>query len=39
MPEYRPDEHRVESIDVVGSWLFAAAVVATLFVVVLPFGL
>ncbi len=36
MPDYRIDEHRVEVVDVVGSWLIAAVVVATLFVLIVP---
>ena len=39
MSDYRIDEHRLDDVDVVGSWLVAAFVVATLFVLVLPFGL
>lgn len=36
MSDYRIDEHRVEVVDVVGSWLIAAIVVASLFVLILP---
>lgn len=39
MSDYRIDEHRVEGVDVVGSWLLAAVVVAVLFVLILPIGL
>ncbi len=38
MSDYRIDEHRVDDVDVVGSWLVAAIVVATLFGLILPFG-
>ena len=38
MSDYRIDEHRVDNIDVVGSWLVAVIVVATLFVLILPFS-
>ncbi len=38
MSDYRIDEHRVDAIDVVGSWLVAAIVVGVLFVLILPFG-
>jgi hypothetical protein len=38
MSDYRLDEHRVDGVDVVGSWLLAAAVVAVLFVLIIPFG-
>jgi hypothetical protein len=36
MSDYRVDEHRVEVVDVVGSWLIAAIVVTGLFVLILP---
>lgn len=38
MSDYRVEEHRVNGVDVVGSWLLAAVVVAVLFVLVLPLG-
>ncbi len=38
MSDYRIDEHRVDDVDVVGSWVVAVVVVATLFVLILPFG-
>lgn len=38
MSDYRLDEHTVGSADVVGAWLLAVAVVAVLFVLILPFG-
>lgn len=36
MSDYRIDDHRINGVDVVGSWLVAAVVVVTLFVLVLP---
>lgn len=39
MSDYRVDEHRVNGVDVVGSWLLAAVLVAVLFVLILPLGL
>ncbi len=38
MSDYSVDDHRVNGVDVVGSWLIAAIVLATLFVLILPFG-
>ena len=38
MSDYRIDEHRVDDVDVAGSWLLAAVVVAVLFVLILPLG-
>jgi len=38
MSDYRIDEHRLDDVDVVGSWLVAIIVVATLLVLVLPLG-
>jgi hypothetical protein len=38
MSDYRIDEHRVDGVDVAGSWLLAAVVVAVLFVLILPLG-
>lgn len=38
MSDYRIDEHRVDNLDVVGSWIFAAFVVAILFALILPLG-
>lgn len=36
MSDYRIDEHRVEVVDVVGSWVIAAIVVASLLFLILP---
>ena len=38
MSDYKIDEHRVDTIDVVGSWLVAIIAITTLFVLILPFG-
>ena len=38
MSDYKIDEHRVDNIDVVGSWLVAIIAITTLFVLILPFG-
>ena len=39
MTEYRIDDHRVNSVDVMGSWTIAIVVVALLFVVIVPLSL
>lgn len=36
MSDYRIDDHRINGVDVVGSWLVAVVVVAALFVLILP---
>ena len=38
MSDYSVDDHRVDGVDVAGSWLVAIIVVATLFVLILPLG-
>jgi hypothetical protein len=38
MSDYRIDEHRVDGVDVVGSWLLAVVVVAVVFFLILPIG-
>lgn len=38
MTDYRIDDHRVDNVDVAGSWTIAIIVVAVLFVILVPFG-
>ncbi len=38
MTDYSVHNHRVDGVDVVGSWLIAVVVLATSFTLILPFG-
>jgi hypothetical protein len=38
MSDYRIDDHRVNLVDVLGSWTIAIVVVAVLFMLIAPIG-